>query len=135
MAKGSTTLGPVDLSSDIPSQIEAFLDLLHFYIVNTTTMVVNSYTVLYICMEVIICQSCRPPEPQISSGGRRNVEQTLSFWGEFCKILPSQNRIYLTFQIVACWTFHIYLFVNTTAMVVNSDIVLYMCVEVIFLSM
>ena len=30
--------------------------------VNTTTMVVNSYTVLYLCVEVIICQSDRSPE-------------------------------------------------------------------------
>ena len=31
---------------------------------------------------------------------------------------------------MAFWTFHISLFVNTTAMVVNSYTVLYMCVEV-----
>ena len=71
----------------------------------------NGYAILYMCMEVIICQSDRTPErliiyhtpsigeSQISSGGRRNVEETLpTFWGEFCKTLPSQNGIYLTFQ-------------------------------------
>ena len=54
-----------------------------------------------------------------------------SIWGEFCKILPSQNRIFLTFilKIMAFWTFHISLFVNITAMVVNSYTVLYMCME------
>ena len=32
---------------------------------------------------------------------------------------------------MAFWTFHISVFVNTTAMVVDSYIVLYMCMEVI----
>ena len=30
--------------------------------VNTTAIVVNSYTILYMCMEVISCQSDRSPE-------------------------------------------------------------------------
>ena len=34
-------------------------------------------------------------------------------------------------KVVAFWTFHISLFVNITAMVVNSYIILYMCVEVL----
>ena len=38
-------------------------------------------------------------------------------------------------KIVAFCTFHMSLFVNTTAMVVNSDIVLYMCVEVIIVNL
>ena len=78
--------------------------------VNTTPMVVNSDTIVCMCMEVIICQSDRSPERlmisqtpfigghQITSGGRRNVEETPNFWGEFCKTLPTQNRIFLTFQ-------------------------------------
>ena len=67
--------------------------------VNITTMVVNSYTVLYMCMEVIICQSDRSPERQMisqtpSTGGTSNQLRwekecggnSTSFWGEFCKI-------------------------------------------------
>ena len=42
-----------------------------------------------------------------------------SFWGEFCKTLPSQNGIFLTFQNCGIWTFHIFVFVNTTPMVVS----------------
>ena len=34
-------------------------------------------------------------------------------------------------KIVVFWTFHMSVFVNTTNLVVNSDIVLYMCMEVI----
>ena len=61
-----------------------------------------------------------------------NVEETISAVGvSFAKILPAQNRIFLTFQIVTFLTLHISLFVNTTAMVVNSYTVLYMCVKVI----
>ena len=33
--------------------------------VNTIDMVVNSYTVLHLCMEVISCQSDRSPERQM----------------------------------------------------------------------
>ena len=78
--------------------------------VNTTPMVINSDTIMYMCMEVIICQSDRSSERfqisqtpsmgghQIMSGGRRNVEETPSFWSEFCKSLRTQNEIFLTFQ-------------------------------------
>ena len=55
----------------------------------------------------------------------------LSFWGEFYKTLLSENRIFITFQNCAFCTFLISVFVNTTAMVVNSYTVQYMCVEVI----
>ena len=34
-------------------------------------------------------------------------------------------------KIVACWTFHMSVFVNKTNMVVNSDTVHYMCMEII----
>ena len=79
--------------------------------VNTTAMVVKSYTVLYMCMEVIICQSERSPErlmiSQISSIGGTSNQLTWekecggnspSLWGEFCKILPSQNFFKSTLQ-------------------------------------
>ena len=61
--------------------------------VNTIPMVVNSDTIVCMCMEVIIYQSEMFPERlmisqtpsiggyQISSGGRRNVEETLQLLG------------------------------------------------------
>ena len=115
-----------------PSKILTFCIFYISVFVNTTAMIVNSYAILYMCMEVIIGHSDRSPqrvmisqtlsiwEPQISSGGRRNVGKTLPRFGsEFCKILPSQNRILWTFQNCGILNFHISLFVNTTAMVVS----------------
>ena len=78
--------------------------------VNTTALVVNSYTVLYMCMDVIICQSDRSSERVISH--TLSIEGTSnqlrwekecggnypSFWSKFSKILPAQNGISLTFQ-------------------------------------
>ena len=62
MAKSGTNLGPVDLSSDVPDKIVAFWTFHISLFVNTTAMLVNSYTVLYMCVEVIICQSDRSHE-------------------------------------------------------------------------
>ena len=72
---------------DIPNLPEILtFHIFHISVfVNTTAMVVNSYAILYMCMDIIICQSDRSPqrvmisqapsiwEPQISSGERRNV--------------------------------------------------------------
>ena len=70
-------------------------------------------------------------EPQISSGGRRNVEETLPAFGvSFSKAFLLKTGYSQPSKIVAFWTFHISVFVNTTAIVVNSYAVLYMCVEV-----
>ena len=79
--------------------------------VNTTAMVVNSYTILYMCMEVIICQSDRSPErlmisqtPSIGGtsnqlSGRRNVEEILPAFGvSFTKPFLLKMRYFLTFQ-------------------------------------
>ena len=61
--------------------------------VNKIPMVVNTDTIVYMCMEVIICQPNRSPERlmicqtpnigghQITSGGRKNVEETLPAFG------------------------------------------------------
>ena len=82
-----------------------------FVLVNTTHMVVNSDTIVYMCMEVIICQSDRSLDRLTIShapsiGGTSNHlrwEKEYggnfpSFWDEFCKTLPTQNRIFLNFQ-------------------------------------
>ena len=57
-------------------------------------------------MKVIICQSESSPEIVMISltpttggkskhtDGSRNMEETPSFWGEFCKSLPTQNRTF-----------------------------------------
>ena len=61
--------------------------------VNMTNIVVKSYTLLYMCVEVMICQSDRSLERlmisqipsmgghQNTSGGRGNVEETLPTFG------------------------------------------------------
>ena len=84
----------------------------HIYVVvHMTNIIVKSYTVLYMCMEAIICQSERSPEMFMISqtpsiGGtwkhmrweRECGENSTRFWGEFHKTLTTQNRIFLTFQ-------------------------------------
>ena len=62
-------------------------------------------------MEVMICQSERSPEMFMISltpslgGTLKHIRwekecggNSPSCWGEFCKTLPTQNRIFLTFQ-------------------------------------
>ena len=112
--------------------------------VNTTAMVVNAYTILYMCMEVIICQSDRSPERLVISqipniGGTSNQLRwekecegnSPSLWCEFCKILPSQKRICLTFQNCGILDLPHFCICQYYSYVVNSYIVLYMCKEVI----
>ena len=83
-------------------------------------------------MGVIIGQSDRSPERLMIShtprvGGTSNQlrwenkcgRKSPSFWGEFYKTLPSQTGYTLPSKIVEFWTFHISVFVNTTAMVVS----------------
>ena len=93
---GSVLQSPSFSKHDIPnlSKIVAFC-IFHISLVgNTTAVVVNSYIILYMCMEVIICQSDRSPErlmisqtPSIGGTsnqlrcGRRNVEETLPAFG------------------------------------------------------
>ena len=94
-----------------PSKVIEIWTLHISVFVNMTNIIVKSYLVQYMCMEVMICQSERSPEiliisqtptiggHQNTSDGSRYMEETLpSFWGEFCKTLPTQNRIFLTFQ-------------------------------------
>ena len=76
-----------------------------------TNIIVKSYTVLYMCLEVIICQFEWSPQIFIISqttslwGTSKHIgwEQEYganspSFWDEFCKILATQNSMFLTFQ-------------------------------------
>ena len=106
-------------------------------------MVVNSDSIVYMCMDIIICQSDRSPERLMisqtpSTGGTSKHLRwekdcggnSPSFCNEFCKTLPIQNRIFLTFKIVELWTFLISVFVNTSNIVVKSYTVLYMCMQV-----
>ena len=115
-----------------PSNILTFCIFYISVFVNTTAMVVNSCAILYMCMEVIICQSDRSPqrvmisqtpsiwEPQISSGGRRNVGKTLPIFGvSFAKSCLPKTGYSEPSKSVAFLNFHISLFVNTTAMVVS----------------
>ena len=93
-----------------PSKIVAFWTFYSFVFVNMTNIVVKNYTVLYMGVEVIICQSEMSPERLISHtpsiGGTSNQLRwerecggnSPRFWGDFCKNLPTQNRIFKTFQ-------------------------------------
>ena len=56
-----------------------------------TNIVVKIYTVWYMGVEVIICQSGMSPE-------RLMVSQTPSIGGHKIKTLSTQNRIFQTFQ-------------------------------------
>ena len=80
----------------------------------------------------MISQTPGMGEPQISSGGRRNVEKTLPTFGvTFAKPFLLQMGYSQPFKIVAFHIFHISVFVNTTAMVVNTYAILHMWMEVI----
>ena len=94
----------------------------------------GSDIVVYMCMEVIICQSDMSPERLMISqtpsiGGTSNQLRwekecggnSPSFWGYFYKTHPTQNWIFQTFQNCGVWTFYMSVFVNMTNMVVNSD--------------
>ena len=101
--------------------------------VNTIPMVVNSDTMMYVCIEVIICQSDISPErlmiSQIPSiEGASNQLR----WEKECETLPAFG---VTFtkpfllkigdskpsKIVEFWTFYMSVFVDITNMVLNSD--------------
>ena len=71
--------------------------------VNAIPIVVNSGKIAYICIEIIICQPDWSPERLMicqtpSIGGTSNQLRwekecggtSPSFWGEFCKTLPTQ---------------------------------------------
>ena len=116
MDNGRTNLGSINKSSDIPPPPYRHT-LWTFHIaafVNTIAMVVNSDIVVYMCMEGIICQSYGSPERLIISQNPRIGRTSYplrwekecggnspSFRDEFCKTLPTQTRIFLTFQ--NCW--------------------------------
>ena len=99
--------------------------------VNTTNIVVKSYAVLYMGVEVIICQSERSPErlmiSQTPSIGRTSHQLRLekehggnspSFWDDLQN--PSYSKQDIP-NLPKFWTFHMSVFVNMTNMVVNSD--------------
>ena len=102
--------------------------------VNTIPIVVNSDTIVYMCMEVIICQSEMSPERLMISqtpsiGGTSNQLRwekecggnSPSFWVTFTKPFPLKIGYSKPSKIVEFWTFYMSVFVNMTNMVVNSD--------------
>ena len=112
--------------------------------VNTIPMVVNSDTIVYMCVEAIISQPDRFPESlmicqtsrmgghQLTSGGRRNVEETLPTFGmSFAKPFLLKIVYSKCSKIVEFWTFYSSVFVNMTNIVVKSYTVLHMGVEAI----
>ena len=89
VAKNGTKVGPVGLSLYIPPTFWTF----HIAVfVNTIAMVVNSYTVLYMCMEVIICQSDRSPERLMIShtlhrGNLKSAQVGEGMWRKLFQLL------------------------------------------------
>ena len=59
------------------------------------------------------------------------VEIIQAFGMRFAKLLFLKTGYAYPSKVVAVWTFHISVFVNTTARAVNSYTVLHMCMEVI----
>ena len=99
-----------------------------------TNIIVKSYAVQYICMEVIICQSERSPEivmisqshtiggHQNTSDGSRNRDETLPPFGvTSAKPLPPKIGQLKSSKIVEIWTFHTYLFAFTEVIVCKPD--------------
>ena len=88
-----------------PSKIIEIWTLHISVFVSVTNIIVKSYTVLYMCMEVMICQSERSPEILIISqtptiwghqntqDGSRNMEETVPAFGvSFAKpFLPKKG--------------------------------------------
>ena len=94
-----------------PSKIIEIWALHISVFVSMTNIIVKSYAVQHMCMEVIICQSERSPEivmisqtPTIggnnntSDGSRSMAGNSPSFLDDFCKTLLTQNRTIETFQ-------------------------------------
>ena len=80
----------------------------------------------------MISQTPGMGEPQISSDERMNVEETLPASGfSFSKPFLLQMGYSQPFKILTFHIFHISVFVNTTAMVVNSYAIQPMWMEVI----
>ena len=108
-----------DFCKTLPTQNTIFqtfhnhwnLDITHFCICQYDKYYSKNYTVLYMCVEVIICQSDRLPEIFMISetptivGTSKHIkwenecgENSSILWSEFCKTHYTQNRIFQTFQ-------------------------------------
>ena len=109
-----------------------------------TNITVKNYTVVYMCMEVMICQSQMSPEMfmisqthrigghQNTSHRRRHMEETLPAFGvTFAKPFLLKIQYAKPSKIIEMWTLHISVFVNMTNIIVKSYTVQYMCMEVI----
>ena len=101
-----------------------------------TNIVVKSYAVQYMCMEVIICQSERSPEivmisqthtiggHQNTSDGSRNMDETLPPFGvTSAKPFPPKIGLLKPSKIVKISTFHVYLFAFTEVIVCKPSYV------------
>ena len=99
-----------------------------------TNIIVKSYAVQYMCMEVIICQSEMSPKiviisqnptiggHQNTSDGSRNMEETLpAFCVTFAKpFLPKIGQLKPS-KIVEIWTFHMYLVAFMEVIICKPD--------------
>ena len=117
-----------------PSKIIEIWTLHISVFVNMTNIIVKSYAVQYMCMEVIICQSERSPEivmisqthtiggHQNTSDGSRNMDKTLPPFGvTSAKPFPPKIGQLKPSKIVEIWTFHMYLFAFMEVIVCKPD--------------
>ena len=108
-----------------------------------TNIIVKNYTVVYMCMEDIICHSQISPEMfmisqthkivghQNTSHRKRHMEETLPAFGvTFAKPLPLKIQYSTPSKIIEIWTLHISVFVNMINIIVKNYTVLHMCMEV-----
>ena len=106
-----------------PSKIIEICTLHISVFINMTNIIVKSYAVQYMGMEVIICQSERSPDivmisqihtiggHQNTSDGSRNMDETLPpFVVTSAKPFPPKIGQLKPSKIMKMWTFHMYLF-------------------------
>ena len=110
-----------------------------------TNITVKNYTVVNMCMEIIMCQYEMSPEmfmiPQTyriegtsknALHRRSHMEESLpAFRVTFAKPFLLKIQYSKPFKIIEIWTLHISVFVNMTNIKVKSYAVQYMCMEVI----
>ena len=111
-----------------PSKIIEIWTLHISVFVNMTNIIVKSYAVQYMSMEVIICQSDRSPEiVMISRGVSKHIrweymEETLpAFAVTSAKPFPPKIGQLKPSKIVKIWTFTMYLFAFTAVKVCKPD--------------
>ena len=111
--------------------------------ITMTNITVKNDTVVYMCMEVMICQSQMSPEMFMISQTHRMGDikthhigegiwrKLPAFWVTFAKPFLLKIQYAKPTKIIEMRTLHISVFVKMTNIIVKSYTVWYMCMEVI----